>query len=91
MVLAKSPDVVPIDLTVGDHEEKYPASPVAEQNKVNGEANTNESAEKTLADIIPAVLHTKDLQHDHDHVPGKLVDILAKETGKGTMTSIPCS
>ncbi|KAJ1264909.1 hypothetical protein BS78_08G037600 [Paspalum vaginatum] len=66
-----SPDVLPVDFTVGNHEKQ---SPVAGQGRVNSEANTCESGEKNLAAVISMGLHTKSRQHD--------IGILAKETHK---------
>jgi hypothetical protein len=73
----KSPDVLPVDFTVGDDEGQ---SPAAGQGRVGWEANTSESEEKNLADAMSTGLHTKSLQHD--------IDILAEESGEGTAAFI---
>ena len=72
----KSPDVLPVDFTVGDDEGQ---SPVSGQGRVAWEANTSESGEKNLADDRSTGLHNKSLQHD--------IDIVAKESESGEGTA----
>jgi len=72
----KSPDVLPVDFTVGDDEGQ---GPVSGQGRVAWEANTSESGEKNLADARSTGLHTKSLQHD--------TGIVAKESESGEGTA----